>query len=76
MNAERRKRIEAAKETLEGLKDEIASIAEEEREYYDSMPDAFREGDKGSAADEAASALESAAEALECAYDNLDEAVA
>ena len=76
MNAERRKRIEAAKEKLKELKDEIASIAEEEREYYDGMPDAFREGDMGDAADEAASALESAAEALEGAYDNLDEAVA
>ena len=72
MNAARRKAItevqsdiqdalgvfEAAKETIENLRDE-------EQEYLDNMPESFQNGEKGEAAQSAIDALTDAMESLD-----------
>lgn len=75
MNKERRKAIEAVKTRLENLKaelesihDEIDTLAGEESDYFDNMPESFQEGDKGQAAEAARDALYEARDAI----DNFD----
>lgn len=78
MNKARRASIDGIIKSLTELKDAIAALpsvgdlstdierlAEEEREYYDGMPENMQGGDKGTAANEAATNLEEAAEELE-----------
>lgn len=50
--------FEAAKETIEALRDE-------EQEYFDNMPESFQDSEKGEAAQAAIDALEAAAESLD-----------
>lgn len=50
--------FEAAKETIENLRDE-------EQEYLEAMPESFKYGDKGDAATAAVEALEAAIESLD-----------
>lgn len=73
MNAARRKALDTAIGLLqeaEAKLDEAKSIIEtakdEEREYYDNMPESLQSGDKGSAA-------ETAADALDEVHNTLDE---
>lgn len=65
MNAARRKVLGTAIDLIEKFKSDFAEVtdivdteANAEREYYDAMPEGIKNGDKGTAADEAASALE------------------
>ncbi len=74
MNAQRRKAIAALQSKLEDLAGEVTAIAEEEREYYDNMPEAFQQGEKGDAAESAASTLEEVAGELENLVSQLDDA--
>lgn len=72
MNNARRKEIAAVKARIEemvAMRDEIIeqinTIAEAEQEYFDNMPDSFRDGDKGEKADTAISRLQEASSDLE-----------
>lgn len=47
MNKERRNRLQKVIDQLEELKEEVASICEEEQEAYDNMPDSLQDGDRG-----------------------------
>ena len=47
MNRQRRKRLEEAISKLEELQAEIQSIAEEERESFDNMPESLQDGERG-----------------------------
>ncbi len=58
MNAARRKELEKARVLIAEARDIISTAAEEERDYYDNMPENMQSGDKGNRADEAATALE------------------
>lgn len=69
MNAERRKAINAIKETLEGAKSELETLAQEERDAFDNMPEGMQQGDKGQK-------MEAAAEALDEAVSNVDDVLA
>lgn len=82
MNQKRMKEARAVYSTiaplvglLESMHNQAEAIATEEREAYDNMPENLRNGDKGTAIDEAATALETATESLETALDALNEAV-
>ena len=47
MNNTRRKHLRDLIEKMEGIKSEIEEIRTEEEEYYNNMPEAFQDGDKG-----------------------------
>lgn len=57
MNLKRRKRLQELNQKLEALAVELEEIAEEEREYYDNMPESLQGGEKGERADEVATLL-------------------
>lgn len=82
MNKERRKRIaeliaklETLDSDLSSLHSDVEEIAEEEREYFDNMPDNMQQGEKGEAADTAANNLSEAKDALETARDEIGTAL-
>ena len=58
MNNTRRKQIDEAISKLDEAREIIVVIAEEERDYYDNMPENMQSGEKGERADEVASSLE------------------
>lgn len=72
MNDARRKAIQAVKDALESAKIDLETIAGEERDYYDNMPESFQQGEKGTKADEDATTLEDAVSELETIIANLD----
>jgi len=74
MNIERRKRIEEARALLEQAKEIISGCQEQEREYFDNMPEAFQQGERGQRAEEAADALDSATTSIDEALDAAERA--
>jgi hypothetical protein len=65
MNAERRKKLSTAWDKIaEGLA-LIEEVKSDEEDYYENMPESFKEGDKGQKAQDAISELESAIDTLE-----------
>lgn len=75
MNKKRRAEIERAIALLEEAKEIFETAGQEEREYYDNMPESFQNGERGEAADAAASALEEACQTIETAIDGANEAI-
>lgn len=76
MNAKRRKEIDRAAELIEQAQQILAVAAEEEQDYFDNMPEAFQDGEKGERANEAAEALEEVATNMADAMETLEEAKA
>lgn len=72
MNAQRRKEIQAVLERLDDVATEIRRIGDDERNYYDTMPESIQAGRKGDEADETASRLEEIANTLDEQYSELD----
>lgn len=67
MNAERRKRIEELKSSIEGLKADAEALQQEEQDAYDNTPESLR-GDV-----DYPEHLQSAVDALEEAFNSLEE---
>lgn len=65
MNKARRKEIERAQALLDEAQQILQACGEEEREYYDNMPESIQGSEKGDAADTAASELEDVAQEVE-----------
>lgn len=59
MNKERRNRLGSVISQLEELQQEVQSIAEEEREAYDNMPDSLNDTERATQLCENADDLES-----------------
>lgn len=74
MNAERRKQIEKASALLEDAKQILETVAQEERDYFDNMPENMQSGEKGWKADDAAETLAEAAEACAEIVGNIEQA--
>lgn len=74
MNNARRTKIEKLNNRLSEIMDLINELAEEEQEAFDNLPEAFQEGERGEAMEEAIDCLESAASSVEEAMDYLDTA--
>jgi len=49
MNKDRRKAIQGISDEISELRERIEALLEEEQEYYDNMPEAFQDGEKGEA---------------------------
>lgn len=82
MNKDRRKalseavaKIEQIKADLEETKGLIETARDEEQDYFDNMPEAFQQGDKGEAAQNAISELDEAISQLEDAIDHTNNAL-
>lgn len=72
MNKARRKELETLTSLLNDIQAKLEEarelarrVAEDEREYYDNMPEGLQNSEKGEQADTAASALEDVAQELE-----------
>lgn len=57
--------VEVQYQSLDQLQLDAAQIADDEREYFENMPESIQNGDKGGEADEAANTLQEAADAIE-----------
>lgn len=69
MNNTRRKSLRELIEKTEGLKLEIEELRTEEEEYYNNMPEAFQDGEKG---DRAQMVIEYLDEAITAAGDVIE----
>jgi hypothetical protein len=69
MNNTRRKSLRELIEKTEGLKLEIEELRTEEEEYYNNMPEAFQDGEKG---DRAQTVIEYLDEAITAAGDVIE----
>jgi hypothetical protein len=79
MNKDRRKALAGAVELvgkieadIEEAKSLIETARDEEQDYFDNMPEAFQQGDKGEAAQNAISELDEAVSQLEAAIDHVN----
>ena len=68
MNKTRRKQLSEITEQLQGLRDLIEQLQEEEQEGFDNLPEGLQQGDRGQA-------MEQATEQMGTALDSIDEAV-
>ncbi len=75
MNKQRRNRLQKVIDKLEELKEEVASICEEEQEAYDNMPEGLQEGDRGSQIYENISTLENQESNFDDLIDYLQEVI-
>ena len=73
MNMVRRNTIREIRETLSGQLDRLEDALNEEREYYDNMPEGLQGSERGEAAEEAIDTLESAYTAIDEAINYFDE---
>lgn len=74
MNKQRRQQLNQAAGLLIQARDLIEQAGEEEREYYDNMPEGIQDSEKGQKADEVAFMLEAAQEEIDTAIDGIREA--
>lgn len=71
MNAVTRKAISSIMDTLEEKKSELESLAEEEQEKYDNLPEGIQYSERGDKLQEAADNLQEYADSLQDVIDNL-----
>lgn len=71
MNNDRRKIIRKIIATLNKVKSDIETVGEEERDYFDNMPENFQDSERGDKADEAATELEDLASEFDDITDRL-----
>lgn len=74
MNAQTRKRLSELLSTLEGVKDELDTLAADEREKFDNLNEGLQASDRGQALEQAAEELEQAAEGVQDAIGAIEEA--
>lgn len=73
MNKDRRKRLGEVITKLEELQSEIQSLAEEERECYDNMPEGLQDSERGAAIEENADDLDQIDSDFESLLDTLND---
>lgn len=73
MNKDRRKQIDEAVQELEHIKSVFENIRDEEQDYYDNMPESFRNGEKGQNVEQAVTYLDDVISNLEEAIGNAEE---
>lgn len=76
MNKDRRKSLEDIADRIRVAISDLEGLRDEEQAYFDDMPDSFRDGEKGSKADEAITNLDSAIDDLEEAVSSIESACA
>lgn len=74
MNKERRAELDRARTMIEGAQSILQQCQDEEQEYYDNMPEALQNGEKGDTAQAAADALSEACDQCDEIMSNIDTA--
>ena len=74
MNNARRKKLSKLYDNLEGLREELEQIKDEEQEAYDNMPEGVQGSERGEIAYEAVDNLENAHTLLEEVLEGIDNA--
>jgi len=75
MNKARRKQIMEVVEKLRPLKEELESIAADEQEYFENMPESLQGSERGQQAEETMYELDTQHETLDEIIDALTEVV-
>lgn len=70
MNDTRRKLINEAIDKIEAALTDLQQARDEERDYFDNMPENMQSGEKGEKAQEDADTLETACDEIESACDS------
>lgn len=73
MNNKRRKEISKIVSTLEGVRDSLSELVDEEQSAFDNMPESIQGSDRGCESEEAIGYLSDALDSVESALDYLDE---
>lgn len=73
MNKMRRIEISRAVELIDQAKGILESCRDEERDYFDNMPESFQDGEKGSVAQQAIDTLDESASSLEEITSNIED---
>lgn len=73
MNTPRRKAIAKIADQIEELAHALSTIADDEQEAYENLPEAFQEGERGEAMSENVDNLNEAVSDLESVFENLRE---
>jgi len=68
MNKIRRKQLDKIAAELEAIRERIEAIRDEEQDYFDNMPEAFQDGEKGERTQEAIDLMDDI-------FGNVDEAI-
>jgi hypothetical protein len=74
MNKARRDALTKIAATIAEARSELASLRDEEQDYFDNMPESIQQGDKGQRAEVAVFSMEEAISQLEDAESNIDSA--
>lgn len=75
MNKDRRAQLLEIQSELEGLKERLETLQQEEQDYYDNMPESFQGGEKGEKAQEAIDAMENCVSSIDDAVVGIGEVV-
>lgn len=74
MNADRRKKLDEIRSKLEDAKWELESVASDERDAFDNMPESLQQGERGQAVEQAADTLDEAASDIDDILSKIEEA--
>jgi hypothetical protein len=75
MNKERKKQLAAIADRIDTLIIDLEMLRDEEQAYFDNMPESFKGGEKGEAAEEAEAAMSDALNELESAKDHIEDLI-
>lgn len=75
MNAARRKTLAELKERLEAIHSELTTVAEQEQEAFDAMPEGLQQGERGQKVEEMAGNLSTLADDLENVTSQISDAM-
>ena len=73
MNNKRRKEISKIVSTLEGVRDRLSELVDEEQSAFDNMPESIQGSDRGCDSEEAIGYLSDALDSVQSALEYLDE---
>lgn len=74
MNRERRKTLTVFYEELSALRDKLEEVRDDEQNAFDSLPEAFHDGERGEKMQTAITEMEAAMDLIEEIQDNLENA--
>lgn len=75
MNKQRRLKIDAIRETLEGAGALLEELQEEEQDYLDVMPESLQSSARAESANAAIDAMQEAMDNIEAACENIAESI-
>lgn len=75
MNKQRRLKIDAIRETLEGARILLEELQEEEQDYLEAIPESLQSSARAESANAAIDAMQEAVDNIEAACENIAESI-